>query len=132
MNYLLDTHVLIWAFSDKGKLSHRIQQELNEADNIFFISSVSFWEIALKFSIGKLNINGITPDALPELSLNSGFQLIPLSAIESATCHKLNVGDHKDPFDRMLVWQAIQRDLTLITKDDRLNQYRIAGLKTLW
>jgi len=61
-----------------------------------------------------------------------GFQLISLSSAESASHHKLVLTDHKDPFDRMLIWQAIQRNLIFISKDDRLEQYKIAGLEILW
>jgi PIN domain nuclease of toxin-antitoxin system len=133
VNYLLDTHTLIWAFSDQNKLSSRVSYILSDPANAFFVSATSFWEIALKFSTGKLKIKGTLPEELPSLSLAAGFQLIPVSPDESATFHWLDkVNNHKDPFDRMLIWQAIQRNLILITKDDDLHAYKIAGLKTIW
>ena len=133
MNYLLDTHTLVWAFSEKQKLSVRVSHILADATNTFFVSAISFWEIALKFSTGKLNIEGILPEELPTLSLEAGFQLISVSPDESATFHRLyKVSNHKDPFDRMLIWQAIQRNLIFITKDDDLGPYETAGLKTFW
>lgn len=132
MNYLVDTHTLIWAISEKKKLSSRVGQTLSNANNAFFVSAISFWEISLKFSTGKLAIQGILPEEMPGLSVISGFQLIPLSPDESASYRKLILTTHKDPFDRMLIWQAIQRNLTFITKDNNLDQYKIAGLKTLW
>lgn len=132
MNYLLDTHTLIWVVSEKEKLSSKVIETLNNSDNAFFVSAISFWEIALKYSVGKLKIQGILPEEMPGLSLQSGFQLIPLAPDESAQSHKLILTDHKDPFDRMLIWQAIQRKLVFISKDDRLDQYKSAGLKTLW
>lgn len=132
MNYLLDTHTFIWAISEREKLSAGGRQILDNTNNSIFVSAISFWEIALKFSVGKLHINGSLPDELPELSLKTGFQNISLSPDESDAHYKLLLTNHKDPFDRMLIWQAIQRNLVFISKDDRLEQYKIAGLKTLW
>ncbi|MDB5007687.1 MAG: hypothetical protein JWP45_2080 [Mucilaginibacter sp.] len=132
MNYLLDTHALIWAIKERKKLSPVVIQTLENADNSIFVSAITFWEIALKFSVGKLELRNILPDEFPEASLQMGFELISLSPNESASHYKLISTDHKDPFDRMLIWQAIQRNLIFITKDDRLKRYKIAGLKTLW
>jgi PIN domain nuclease of toxin-antitoxin system len=132
VNYLLDTHTLIWVISEREKLSVRVKETLNSPNNIFFVSAISFWEIALKFSTGKLGINGILPEELPGLSLKSGFQLISLSPDESATYYKLIATNHKDPFDRMLIWQAIQRNLVFITKDKSISEYKEAGLTILW
>lgn len=132
MNYLLDTHTLIWVISEKDKLSTRVTRTFADPANTFFVSAISFWEIALKFSSGKLDIEGIFPEEVPMLATQSGFKLIPLLPDESATFSRLIVTSHKDPFDRMLIWQAIQRNLTFITNDDQLAQYEIAGLKTFW
>ena len=132
MNYLLDTHTLIWTISDRSKLSQIARKAIDDTDNSIFVSSISFWEIALKFSIGKLGINGILPEELPELTVKTGFELISLSPEESASYHMLSTTDHKDMFDRMLVWQAIRRKLTFISKDDRISQYRTEGLKIVW
>jgi PIN domain nuclease of toxin-antitoxin system len=132
MNYLLDTHTLIWAISDRSKLSQTARGAIDNTDNSIFVSSISFWEIALKFSIGKLEINGILPEELPELTLNTGFKLISLSPDESASYHMLPLAGHKDMFDRMLVWQAIRGNLIFVSKDDRIGQYRKEGLKILW
>jgi PIN domain nuclease of toxin-antitoxin system len=132
MSYLLDTHVLLWAISERKKLSAPVRAVLDDTNNTIFVSSISFWEIALKFSISKLTITGVLPDEIPELSLEMGFQLIPLSPDESASYYKLTVTAHKDMFDRMLIWQAIERNLIFISKDDSIAQYRSMGLKTLW
>src|SRR5258708_6433214 len=122
MNCLLDTHTLIWTISDRSKLSQTARKAIDDTDNSIFVSSISFWEIALKFSIGKLGINGIRPEQLPQLTLNTGFELISLTPEESASFHMLPITDHKDMFDRMLVWQAVRRNLNFITKDDRIGQ----------
>ena len=132
MNYLLDTHAIIWALSDRGKLSNSVLDIMSDENNLIYASSISFWEISLKFSIGKLKINGILPNELPELIIEQGFDTIPLTPEESSSYYNLALTNHKDPFDTMLIWQAINRNLILITKDDNLQQYKIDGLKTLW
>jgi PIN domain nuclease of toxin-antitoxin system len=132
MNYLLDTHTFIWTIAEKEKLSAKAKQIIDDPNNSIFISAVTFWEIALKFSINKLGVQGILPDELPELSSGMGFQTIQLSADESASFYKLPLTTHKDPFDRILIWQAINRGYTLISKDARMTQYIDEGLKILW
>ena len=107
MNYLLDTHVFIWAIKERKKLSPVVIETLENADNSVFVSAITFWEISLKFSIGKLELRNILPEEFPEAALQMGFELIPLSPNESASHHKLKLTQHKDPLDRMLIWQAI-------------------------
>jgi len=132
MNYLMDTHTLIWSITEKEKLSPLVRQTLENPANSIFVSAITFWEISLKFSKGKLELNEIVPEDFPKLSLQTGFQLLPLNADESASYHKLALTDHKDPFDRMLIWQAINRNFILITKGSQTPQYSEFGLKTLW
>jgi len=132
MDYLLDTHALIWAITERSKLSTLVRQTIENSDNKISVSSITFWEIALKFSIGKMELQGILSEEFPELSVKMGFQLISLSTDESASYSKLIKTSHKDLFDRMLIWQAIRRNLIFISKDDSIAQYSAAGLKTLW
>ncbi|MDR3697598.1 type II toxin-antitoxin system VapC family toxin [Mucilaginibacter sp.] len=132
MNYLLDTHTLIWALQDQKQLSDKVTQTLEHPDHSIFVSAITFWEIALKFSVGKLDLVNIMPDEFPLASIQTGFQLIPLLPEESASNYKLPLTHHKDPFDRMLIWQAIERNLIFISKDNRLEPYKTVGLKTLW
>jgi PIN domain nuclease of toxin-antitoxin system len=88
--------------------------------------------IALKFSIGKLHLKGVSAEEFPQLSLKMGFQFIPLCIDDSSTYSRLLIASHKDLFDRMLIWQAIQRHLIFISKNKELAQYEKAGLKSLW
>jgi PIN domain nuclease of toxin-antitoxin system len=85
VNYLLDTHTLIWIISEKNKLSSAVVQCLADPGNTFYVSAISFWEIALKFSRGKLEIAGVLPEELQEISILSGFKLILLSPDETST-----------------------------------------------
>lgn len=132
MNCLIDTHVLIWAIKERKRLSRRAIETLGDPDNVIFVSAITFWEISLKYSVGKLELRNILPNQFPDASVDMGFHLLSLSPADSASFHELILTDHKDPFDRMLLWQAIQHNLMFITNDDRIDQYKIAGLKTLW
>ena len=132
MSYLLDTHALIWAITERDKLSPIVRRTLEDADNEIFVSVITFWEIALKFSTGKMKLFDLLPEQFPEFALEMGFQLLPLSFNDSALYYKLPVTAHKDPFDRMLIWQAIQKNLSFISLDNRLKEYHSIGLKTLW
>ncbi len=132
MSYLLDSHTLIWTIMDPPKLSAKVRGILEDTDNRVLVSSVSFWEISLKYSLGKLDLQGIVPEQLPEITQQTGFELIELLPDEAATYHQLEANWHRDPFDRMLIWQAIQNKLTIISKDSHVTRYKSVGLKVIW
>jgi PIN domain nuclease of toxin-antitoxin system len=131
MKALLDTHCFLWAVISPEKLSARQRKAITDSSNDIYLSTISFWEIALKFSLGKLDLTGCTPDDLVSLAAQMGLSIVTPTAEESAGFHHLPREQHKDPFDRMLVWQCLQHDWTLITHDSTLSVYRSAGLKIL-
>ena len=91
----------------------------------------SLWEISLKFGIGKLEIGDVRPEDLPGAARETGFKVIDLSPDDAASFHRLPRLAHKDPFDRMLVRQAIRGKLTLISRDRQMEAYRQWGLEIL-
>jgi PIN domain nuclease of toxin-antitoxin system len=93
--------------------------------------NITFWEIALKYSLNKLELEGITPDELPEFARKMNFELLSLNAAEAASFYHLPRITHKDPFDRMLIWQAIREKMVLISKDSKIEAYEDCGLKVL-
>ena len=129
MTYLLDTHYMIWAITDTKKLSKKIKDILTNSDHQIIVSVISFWEVSLKSSLGKLEIKGFSPEDLPGFCLQIGFDIEPLSAENSSTYHKLKSSYHKDPFDRMLIWQSISNGYTLISADMNVKKYISEGLK---
>ena len=131
MSYLLDTHYLIWAIVDSKKISKKIKDLISDAEQQIFVSTISLWEVALKSSIGKIEIAGFQPEDIPEICTKIGFDIIELSAADSSSYHHLKASHHKDPFDRMLIWQAIRNGYTLISADDQVNKYRSEGLNIL-
>ena len=95
-------------------------------------SVVSFWEISLKCALGKLELEGARPEDLPEVTERMGIDILPLSAHEAAGFYKLPKRMHKDPFDRLIIWQAIQRGMHLVTRDRSFEDYVEAGLRVFY
>ncbi len=130
MKYLVDTHYLIWSLLDPQKIDKRKIEILEDPDSIKFISKISFWEISLKYSIGKLELEGVSPEEMVNASLGAGYQIFDITAEEFSSSHKLPfIDNHKDPFDRLIIWQCIKNDLILITADSKIKEYKKFGLK---
>ena len=133
MKYLLDTHTLIWTLLDPEKLSKVARQLIESKKNEIYVSSVSFWEIALKSSIGKLEFEDLENIKIPGYIEKMGIGMIELNSKEAIESGALPFhGTHKDPFDRILIWQAISRKLHLISKDEKMREYEVDGLKHSW
>lgn len=132
MSYLLDTHTLIWAVTEPAKLSVTARDVLTNGENDIVVSAISFWEISMKHSIQKLTLDGLSPDDFPEAAIKTGFRLLELDATTTSTYHRLTATYHKDPFDRMLIWQALQRNFRLISKDENVSKYASEGLQVIW
>jgi len=131
--YLLDSHSFLWSIDEHEKLSRLAFEIILNRNNTIYVSSVTFWEISLKTALGKLSLANYTPLKLLKIVQGPmGFVLLPLSPVEAATFYQLPLSRHKDPFDRMLIWQAISRELVLISKDVQFENYQEYGLETLW
>jgi PIN domain nuclease of toxin-antitoxin system len=133
MNYLLDTHTFIWSIVAPDKIPDRIKKIIQNAQNNVLVSVVSFWEISIKYGLGKIKLKGVTSDELPAIAERNKFSILALRPQDAATGHQLQwMGMHKDPFDRILIWQAIQNNMILLSKDNDFNLYRLVGLKLIW
>ena len=132
MIYLLDTHSLLWAVADRTKLSRRVRAVIEDWACEVRVSPVSLWEISTKYALGKLVLEGKKPEDLPLAVETLGFEWLPLDPGVASSFHLLPQEKHRDPFDRMLVWQAIQGGLTLISVDSELENYAQQGLRLLW
>lgn len=129
MSYLVDTHIFLWTLFSPNKISKKVKSLLLDPENTKIVSIISFWEISLKYQLGKINLTGVLPDKLPELSKEAGFDILNLEPEVISSFYKLPKIKNKDPFDRMLAWQAIHKDFYLITKDPDFMDY---DLKTVW
>jgi PIN domain nuclease of toxin-antitoxin system len=133
MKCLLDTCTLIWVLSDKNKLSQVAFDVISSDKNTLHVSAVSFFEMSIKSSIGKLSFNDFHLNELPAILYNSGVELLSMDPFESIDLHDLPLKEnHRDPFDRMLICQAIARNLTLISSDKSMTGYCEDGLSLLW
>lgn len=132
MRYLLDTHTFLWTTGQSQKLPAKARSVIEDADNDIFVSAVVFWEIAIKTRRGKLDIGGRSADELIGQAETMGLRLIAIEPHEAATYDKLEENTHFDPFDRMLIWQAIRRDMILISKDPEFEKFKSDGLSLLW
>jgi len=133
MIYLLDTHTLIWTILQTNNLSKKIKEIISNRSNEICVSTVSFWEISLKTRIKKISFENVNINDFPQHAKNMGFTIIDMQENETITFHELPLKKkHKDPFDRMLIWQAITKNMTMISKDESFEQYRKNGLKICW
>lgn len=132
MIYLLDTHYVLWTLFEPDKIGENIQQILENDEDSKLISGVNLWEISLKYALGKLELGGTDPNELFDTLLEAGFAVVELDNRLLATYYQLpKKDDHRDPFDRLLVWQAISNGYTIITQDEKIEQYRVDGLQVV-
>ncbi|SPR95939.1 type II toxin-antitoxin system VapC family toxin [Cupriavidus taiwanensis] len=118
MRLLLDTHIYLWAVADDRKLSKAARKIISDADEVF-ISSASIWEASIKAGLGKLDAD-VTE--LVSAIETSGFKELPVRAAHAALVR--NLPDiHRDPFDRLLIAQAMHEPLRLLTADGHLAAY---------
>ena len=121
MNYLLDTHVLLWWLDDNPTLSEEARNIIANGEHLVFVSAATIWEIRIKEALGKLKI----PQNFQAILTDQPFEMLDIT-----TEHAHAIADlpehHKDPFDRMLVAQAKTESLRLITRDSHLRKYAIA------
>ena len=121
MRCLLDTHIVIWAMVGSGKLSDRALSILQNHDNVFYVSSASIWEVSIKHSVRPEEIP-ITAEQMIRFCRNSGIVELPVRFSHAQKVSTLPVY-HNDPFDRMLVAQASEENLNLVSHDHRLPPY---------
>ena len=127
--YLLDTCVFLWASSAPDALTPRVRAVLEDAANELYFSSASGWEILGKAAKGKLSLgNGEPTDLLRQFLAQLGVRVVPIRMDHLYTSYRLP-RIHNDPIDRILVGQALEEHMTLITPDQEIQKY---GVRTLW
>jgi PIN domain nuclease of toxin-antitoxin system len=123
MNYLLDTHALIWYGEGSARLPQRIRAIIADPQNQIFVSHSSIWEMAIKMSLGKLTLTLQLPD-WENLLRQKGFTPLLTSFRHFEELLLLSF-HHQDPFDRLLIAQAIAEDFTIITHDPKFHPYPV-------
>lgn len=127
MRFLLDTHVFIWMDIASTKLSAAAQSAIQNPANTLFVSLVSIWEMQIKLQLGKLQLTTPLSTMIQIQQQSNQIQLLPIRLNHIlALSHLLH--HHRDPFDRLLIAQAQQEQLTLITNDSHIQQYNVTCL----
>ncbi|QTN30895.1 type II toxin-antitoxin system VapC family toxin [Akkermansiaceae bacterium] len=130
MDYLLDTHTLLRALFEPTKLGKKTRKLIEDTLNSIHVSPISYWEISLKHGLGKLILPKTDPSEIPQACRDQGFTASPASADVLSTFHQLPVNaDHRDPFKRLIIWQAIQNGHALVSRDRSMAFYIDHGLK---
>jgi PIN domain nuclease of toxin-antitoxin system len=125
---LLDTHAFLWWLAGDGALSPLARTAIEDDGNPVFVSAASTWEISTKYRIGKLPDVGLIVADLESVISGQGFSTLPISARHGQAAGAMP-GLHKDPFDRMLIAQAMVEDLVLVSNELRFDVY---GVRRLW
>ena len=128
MRALLDSHVLLWWLVDDDRLSDRARRLIGNADSEIFFSAASSWELSIKVGLGRLELPGRPRTIIPKVLREQSIQ--PLDVTHA---HALAVAElpahHRDPFDRMLICQALVHGLVILTPDDLVRRYPV---RTMW
>jgi PIN domain nuclease of toxin-antitoxin system len=121
---LLDTHTLLWAFNDDSSLSARARKFLEDGSNELLVSAATVWEIAIKVRLGKLPSGDILINDLDTYLAHMGVDGLPISLSHAVRAGALR-GEHRDPFDRMLISQAQVENLPIISNDRIFDVYHV-------
>jgi PIN domain nuclease of toxin-antitoxin system len=128
MRLLLDSHAILWWVLDDARLTEKAKRAIADPDNETHVSIASVWEIAIKLGIGKLpEAAGFISDLRTGTAL-PGFDVLTITASHAVAAGTLAIA-HKDPFDRMLIAQALAEDLTLVSNE---KLFDAAGVSRLW
>ncbi len=128
MTLLLDTHAFLWFCQGDPALSATAKSHIENPANRKLLSLASCWEIAIKAGLGKLKLGEPSSKYIPEALARTGFELLPV-ALAHATGVELLPLHHRDPFDRLLVAQALAENVAIVSNDPLLDAYPI---KRLW
>lgn len=123
--YLLDTHVWLWMQADPERLCDETRATVQDARNSILLSAASAWEIAIKYRLGKLPLPEAPASYVPDRMRRSGTSALPVEHAHALRTAQLP-DHHRDPFDRLLIAQAQQLDLTIVTADEQLSAYDVS------
>ena len=126
MPVLLDTHAFLWWCEDARELSRKARKAISDEDCL--LSLASLWEIAIKVSLGKLKLPSSFSRYIPQQLALNGFSGLEIGFRHIAGCAELP-WHHRDPFDRLLIAQALEEDLRVVSRDPVFEQY---GIRRIW
>ena len=124
MRALLDTHALLWWLADSERLSVPARRTIADESNEILVSAAFAWEIATKFRLGRLEASGAVALDIAGAVASQGFEELAISVADAERAGRLP-GPHRDPFDRMLIAQALSRDLVIVSIDTAFDPYGV-------
>jgi PIN domain nuclease of toxin-antitoxin system len=128
LRLLLDSNVLLWSLSDRKKLTPRVRQLIDDDLNELFVSRTSVWELSAKVAAGRLAMPGSTIQSLLDQIAIAGLSVLELEDRYILRSETLPF-HHSDPFDRLLIAQALEEDLTILSSDEKIPLYDV---KVIW
>lgn len=126
---LIDTHILLWWFYAPYRLNKHVMLHIVNPDTQVHVSAISLWEISIKLGLGKLPHRDLQLGKLMQNLNEMEIPILELTAEDAIGSISLSSAPHKDPFDRMLAWQAISRRLVMVSADDSMAVFEPFGLK---
>ena len=123
MNLLLDTHVVIWFITEDPNLPFPLKRQIVSSSNECFVSIASFWEMGIKHSLGKLELKTKLETVFQVIGM-SGLKTLPITPNHILTASNLEF-HHRDPFDRLIIGQALSENLILVSKDKEFSRYDV-------
>ena len=124
MRLLLDTHALIWWLAGDEKLGRRAREAISDEANLVVVSAASAMEVATKFRIGKLPDAALLAQDFEAIIASQGFKELGISVRHARLAGEMGI-DHKDPFDRLLIAQALSEDLALVSNEARFDDFAV-------
>jgi PIN domain nuclease of toxin-antitoxin system len=130
MNLLLDTHTFLWFVNGDPQLSTTARELIEDAANTSYISVATLWEMAIKISLGKLVLQEPFATFIPEQIQHNGFISLDINTSHTAMIASMPfpLADHRDPFDRLLIAQALVERLSIVSRDGKFDAYSIARI----
>ena len=128
MRLLLDTHAWLWFVLGDPQLSEAAKEHICDATNVTFVSPASYWELSIKISLGKYALNAPYTAFMRDAIAGNGFRFLHISPRHTERVSVLPF-HHRDPFDRLLIAQALVEDMKMISNDDRFALY---GVSVIW
>jgi PIN domain nuclease of toxin-antitoxin system len=124
VNLLLDTHALVWALAEPERIAEAARREIADSANDVYVSAATAWEIAIKVGLGKLAVAPDLKDWLPDQLSAARFVPLPVSVAHALGVERLP-RHHRDPFDRLLIAQAVVEGMTIVTRDRIFDRYSV-------
>jgi PIN domain nuclease of toxin-antitoxin system len=124
MNLLLDTHVFLWFVNDHPKLSNHLKDLIEDDDNVSYLSMASLWEMSIKFNLGKLTLEPDYEEFVEREVITSRIKLLKIE-LEHLKINAALPFHHRDPFDRLIIAQAVVENLLIISVDSAFDKYPI-------